>query len=90
MRRIFALFAVAALLLAGCGSDDSQSPAQPGSSSTGGVERSLAGAGEQRPRRVGRRPDGMALYMFVPDQQQDESRPATATVRRRGRRWRAR
>ena len=72
MRRILALFALAALLLAGCGSDDSQSPAQPGSSSQ--QEESSGPLLELASSDLGELvvdQNGMALYMFVPDQQQD-------------------
>ena len=71
MRRILVPCVVAALLLAGCGSDDSQSAAEPGSSSQ---EESSGFALELTSSDLGELVvdhDGMALYMFLPDQQQD-------------------
>ena len=71
MRRIFALFAVSALLLAGCGSDDSPSTTGSGSSSqeaSSGPTLKLA-SGDLGQVVVDKA--GMTLYMFVPDQKQD-------------------
>ena len=70
MRRILALFAVTALLLSGCGSDDSQGNASPGSSSqedSSGPRLELA-SNDFGDVLVDQ--DGTTLYMFVPDQKQ--------------------
>ena len=71
MRRILALFAVAALLLSACGSDDGQNAASPGSSSQ---EKSSGPTLELASSELGKvlvDQGGMTLYMFVPDQEQD-------------------
>ena len=70
MRRILALFAVAALL-AGCGSDDSQSPAEQGASSQEESRGPVLDLASSDLGEVVVDQDGMALYMFVPDQQKD-------------------
>lgn len=71
MRRILAPFAVAALLLAGCGSDDGQNGASPGSSSQEEPSRPTLELASSDLGEVLVDQDGMTLYMFVPDQEQD-------------------
>lgn len=71
MRRILALMAVAALSLAGCGSDDGQNATESGASSQ---EESSGPTLELASSDLGDvlvDQDGMTLYMFVPDQEQD-------------------
>jgi len=79
MRRIFAILAITALSLTGCGSDDEPTAAEP--------EAPAATEPEAAPEEDSNGPtvelastdlgdvlvdqDGMTLYMFVPDQQQD-------------------
>jgi predicted lipoprotein with Yx(FWY)xxD motif len=71
VRRILAIFAVAALSLAGCGSDDGETttePEAPPEEEASGPTLDLATTdlGEVLVDE-----DGMTLYMFVPDQKQD-------------------
>ena len=71
MRRILALMVVAALSLAGCGSDDGQNATESGASSqevSSGPTLELASSnlGDVLVDQ-----DSMTLYMFVPDQEQD-------------------
>jgi predicted lipoprotein with Yx(FWY)xxD motif len=71
MRRTLVLFAVPALLLAGCGSDDSQNPAGSGSSSQDSSSGPTLELASSDLGQVVVDQDGMTLYMFVPDQKQD-------------------
>ncbi|MDQ3661108.1 MAG: hypothetical protein M3454_08655 [Actinomycetota bacterium] len=71
MRRTLALFAVAALTLAGCGSDDGPNTTSPGSTSQ---EESSGPTLEVTSSDLGEvlvDQEGVTLYMFVPDQEQD-------------------